>query len=292
MRKQFNTDPKESATTKMGTQMTKVAMANLILERDYIIVEGVDENGNKIYRTSSGRDLRNDIMTCINEMSNIGERKIRERFIVEKTTTGEDGKEVTTRSVNIKELSKFLREELASRGASQEAIEAVSLAVNKDSGELEMYIPPVAQNSLEWIQSIITSMINKNVIDINTPGGAFIQRSVWGMEGPTTVMNEEDLPSDIYEGRELQMINEEGTMDCVLSIDYFFDIIPQDVVRDEEGRIVYKVDESGQFLYNTETDENGNEIRKRIPETRPKSFKDARQWLIDNNIISGRKSNG
>jgi hypothetical protein len=88
------------------------------------------------------------------------------------------------------------------------------------------------------------------------------------------------------------MINEEGTMDCVLSIDYFFDIIPQDVVRDEEGRIVYKVDESGQFLYNTETDENGNEIRKRIPETRPKSFKDARQWLIDNNIISGRKSNG
>jgi len=50
-----------------------------------------------------------------------------------------------------------------------------------------MYIPPVAQNSLEWIQSIITSMINKNVIDINMPGAAFIQRSAWSMEGATTV---------------------------------------------------------------------------------------------------------
>ena len=108
-----------------------------------------------------------------------------------------------------------------------------------------MYIPPVAQNSLEWIQSIITSMINKNVIDINTPGAAFIQRSAWSMEGRTTVQNEEDLPSSIYEGKELQMINEEGSMDCVLSIDFFDDIIPDDVVRDNEGHIVYEMNDEG-----------------------------------------------
>ena len=135
-------------------------------------------------------------------------------------------------------------------------------------------------------------MINKNVLDINTPGAAFIQRSAWAMEGATTVQNEEDLPASIYEGRELQMINEEGSMDCVLSIDFFDDIIPDDVIRDDEGHIVYEMDDQGQYLYTTTTDENGSEIRKRIPKKRKKSFEDAKQWLIENGIISGRKKNG
>jgi hypothetical protein len=108
-------------------------------------------------------------------------------------------------------------------------------------------------------------MINKNVIDINTPGSAFIQRSAWNMEGPTTVQNAEDLPSSIYEGRELQMINEEGTMDCVVSIDFYEDIIPEDVVRDSDGHIVYEKDDEGNYIYTTTTDENGSEIRKRVP---------------------------
>lgn len=291
IRKQFNTDPHGELTNKMGTQMTKVVMASLMPGRDYTILESVDENGNKTFRTASALDVRNDIMNCINQISNLGEQKVRERFIKETKTTGENGEEVITKEIKIEELSKFLKEELASRGASQEAIDAVSLTLDAN-GEPSMYIPPVAQNSLEWIQSIITSMINKNVIDINTPGAAFIQRSAWSMEGRTTVHNEEDLPPSIYEGRELQMINEEGSMDCVLSIDFFDDIIPEDVVRDDEGHIVYEMNDEGQYLYITTTDENGSEIRKRVPKMRKKSFEDARQWLIENGIISGRKKNG
>ena len=291
IRKQFNTDPHGSLTNKMGTQMTKVVMASIIPGRDYTILESVDENGNRTFRTASALDVRNDIMNCINQISNIGEQKVRERFIKETKTTGENGEEITTKEIKIEELSKFLKEELASRGASQEAIDAVSITLDAN-GEPAMYIPPVAQNSLEWIQSIVTSMINKNVIDINTPGAAFIQRSAWAMEGATTVQNEEDLPASIYEGRELQMINEEGSMDCVLSIDFFDDIIPDDVVRDDEGHIVYEMDDQGQYLYTTTTDENGSEIRKRVPKKRKKSFEDAKQWLIENGIISGRKKNG
>jgi len=271
--------------------MTKVVMASIIPGRDYTILESVDENGNRTFRTASALDVRNDIMNCINQISNIGEQKVRERFIKETKTTGENGEEITTKEIKIEELSKFLKEELASRGASQEAIDAVSITLDAN-GEPAMYIPPVAQNSLEWIQSIVTSMINKNVIDINTPGAAFIQRSAWAMEGATTVQNEEDLPASIYEGRELQMINEEGSMDCVLSIDFFDDIIPDDVVRDDEGHIVYEMDDQGQYLYTTTTDENGSEIRKRVPKKRKKSFEDAKQWLIENGIISGRKKNG
>ena len=164
----------------MGTQMTKVAMASIMPGRDYLVVEGIDENGNKIYKTASAVDVRYDIMHCINEMSNIGERKVRDRFIKETVIQNEDGTQSVNKEVKIEELSKFLKEELASRGASQEAIDAVTLSLNAE-GEKVMRIPPVAQNSLEWIQSILTSMINKNVEDINTPGAAFIQRSVWGM---------------------------------------------------------------------------------------------------------------
>ena len=290
IRKQFNTDPKGELLSKMGTQMTKVVMASLMPGRDYMILESVDENGNKTFRTASALEVRNDIMNCINQISNIGEQKVRERFIKETKTTGEDGKETVIKEINIEELSKFLKEELASRGASQEAIDAVSLTLDQD-GKYAMYIPPVAQNSLEWIQSIITSMINKNVIDINMPGAAFIQRSAWSIEGATTVQGVEDLPPSIYEGRELQMVNEEGSMDCVLSIDFFDDIIPEDIVRDEDGNIIYEVDDQGQFLYTT-YEENGSQIRKRIPKTRKKSFEDAKQWLIENGIISGRKKDG
>ena len=118
LRKQFNTDPHGDETIKMGTQMTKVAMAGLMPGREYLIVEGVDENGNKTYRTASAVEVRNDIMNCINQISNLGEKKVRERFIKETTVTNEDGTTITTKEVKIDELSKFLKEELASRGAS------------------------------------------------------------------------------------------------------------------------------------------------------------------------------
>ena len=116
----------------MGTQMTKVVMASLMPGRDYTILESVDENGNKTFRTASALDVRNDIMNCINQISNLGEQKVRDRFIKETKTTGENGEEIVTKEIKIEELSKFLKEELASRGASQEAIDAVSLTLDVD----------------------------------------------------------------------------------------------------------------------------------------------------------------
>jgi hypothetical protein len=173
IRKQFNTDPNGKEEIKMGTQMTKVAMASIMPGRDYLIVESIDSDGNKVYKTASALEVRDDIMNCINKISDLGEKKVRERFIKEVAAKDADGNDIVQKEVDIEELSKFLKEELASRGASQEAIDAVSLTLDAD-GNKAMYIPPVAQNSLEWIQSIITSMINKSVIDINTTGAAFI----------------------------------------------------------------------------------------------------------------------
>jgi len=228
--------------------MTKIIMSAMLAGRDYIIT---NPDGSK--RTVNVKDLRDEIMDSINNLAQKGYDGLRERLF--------DGDRL-----NIREFSKFLVEELSSRGASQDLLRAVSVVDEntsdidpvrrqriKETGRPELRVPLVALSSMNWIQSVINSKVNKSIIDINTPGAAFIQRSVFGMEGTTKsdILRQDEVSPDIYEGRELQFRNENGSMDCVLSIDFFANIIPENL-----------------------------------------SFEEARQWLIDNKVISGRLKDG
>lgn len=246
LRKQFNTDPKEKELMAMGTQMTKIIMSAMLPGRNYIVT---DPDGSK--RSVNAVDLRNEIMDSINKLSQIGYDRLRKQLF--------NGDEL-----NIERFSEFLIEELSSRGASRDLLDAVSVVDEnsydidearreriRQTGKKELKVPLSALSGMNWIQSIINSKVNKSVIDINTPGAAFIQRSVLGMEGPTTMVSDENLPPDIYEGRKLAFRNENGSMDCVLSIDFFEHVLPPNL-----------------------------------------SFEEARQWLIDNKIISGTMSDG
>lgn len=82
------------------------------------------------------------------------------------------------------------------------------------------------------------------------------------------------------------MINEEGSMDCVLSLDYFSHILPK--VQSDE----YELDENGDYIYvkgkdgQYKKDKYGNYIPKH--KMREMSFNEARQWLLDNGIIGGK----
>ena len=155
-------------------------------------------------------------------------------------------------------------------------LDAVSI-IEKD-GKKQMKMPLAAISGLSWLQSILVSRINKRVVDINTPGSAFIQRSVWGMEGPS-IISDENVPPSINNGEPLKMVNENGSMDCVLSIDFFDRLIPKIPRRDKEGYIIYRKDSEGNFVL----DETGN----RKPEMMRMPFNQARQWLIDQGIIGG-----
>ena len=200
LRKQFNTDPKEKEMMAMGTQMTKIIMSAMLAGRDYIIT---NPDGSK--RTVNVKDLRDEIMDSINNLAQKGYDGLRERLF--------DGDRL-----NIREFSKFLVEELSSRGASQDLLRAVSVVDEntsdidparrqriKETGRPELRVPLVALSSMNWIQSVINSKVNKSIIDINTPGAAFIQRSVFGMEGTTKsdILRQDEVSPDIYEGREL-----------------------------------------------------------------------------------------
>lgn len=246
LRKQFNTDPKEKELMAMGTQMTKIIMSAMLPGRNYIVT---DPDGSK--RSVNAIDLRDEIMNSINKLSQIGYDRLRKQLF--------NGDEL-----NVERFSEFLIEELSSRGASRDLLDAVSVVDEnsldidearreriRQTGKKELKVPLSALSGMNWIQSIINSKVNKSVIDINTPGAAFIQRSVLGMEGPTTMVSDENLPPDIYEGRKLAFRNENGSMDCVLSIDFFEHVLPPNL-----------------------------------------SFEEARQWLIDNKIISGTMSDG
>ena len=209
IRRQLNTDPRERDTVAMGTQMTKIALTNLNKWASYVTPDG---------RTIRGRDLLNDIMSTINELSNIGRKKIEKEFF----TDGE---------LDLEKFSSFLEEELERRDADANMLDGIEVIEDED-GTQHFKVPLEAMSSIDWIQSIIVSKINKEVCDINVKGNAFYQRSVWGMEGHPKVLTDKQVNfkmNNINGGNDLNFINNDGSMDAVISIDFFEDIIPQSI---------------------------------------------------------------
>ena len=206
VRRQLNTDPRERETVAMGTQMTKVALTNLNKNRLYYKPDGTPIRG---------RDLLSDIMTAINELSDIGKEKIEKEFF----TDGE---------LDLEKFSAFLESELERRDADANLLDGIEVVEDAD-GTQHFKVPLEAMSSIDWIQSIIVSKINSEVCDINVKGNAFFQRSVWGMEGHPKVLDDKRVNfklNDINGGKDLRLINEDGSMDAVISIDFFDDIIP------------------------------------------------------------------
>lgn len=210
LRKQFNTDPVHKEEQAAGTQMLKVALSSLITNHMY-----TTETGKKI----RGSDLLKQIMDDINSLSDEGVKQIYERLF---DSTGK---------IDQEKFSKFLHEQLTSRDADKSILDSISLQTD-GTGRSFLKHPLSAISRTSWLQSIITSFINKTVVDVNTNGNTFYQRSVWKIEGRSSeFMTDENLPEDINGGKPLQMIIEDGpakgAMDCVLTIDYFADALKE-----------------------------------------------------------------
>lgn len=236
LRKQLNTDPNGKIEMNLGTQTAKVALASLILDRtnytDSLTGEAI-----------SGSQILDNIMGSIKQLSDMGVKEVDDLFF-------------TNDELDIQKFAKFLNDELTSRNANKNTIDAITIKVDAD-GSKHLNIPLAAQSDPHWIESILTSALNKRIIDVKTPGNAFYQRSVFAMEGNLISDDEYDkLPAaakklinwqTLNEGKQLQFVNNDGSMDAVISIDYFEHIIPEGM-----------------------------------------SFDQARKWLFDNKIIGNR----
>lgn len=200
LRRQLNTDPEEGDVVAAGTQMIKVCLSSLRLDRTY--------------GDMAGEQLRDKLMNSINKLSDLGIEKFRNRFY-------------SNGIIDQKKLSEYLIEQLGTRNANKNLIDA--LTYNPETGSMNAPIAATADAS--WMESMLISAANKDIIDITTPGSSFIQRSVFAIEGKNgegSIQGQE-----IYNGKRLQMINEEGSMDAVISIDYFQNILPKNLSYNE-----------------------------------------------------------
>lgn len=249
LRKQLNTDPNGKTEMNLGTQTAKVALASLILDRTNYTDSLTGE-------TISGSDILDNIMDSIKELSDMGVKEVDDLFF-------------TNDELDIQKFAKFLNDELTSRNANKNTIDAITIKVDAD-GSKHLNIPLAAQSDPHWIESILTSALNKRIIDVKTPGNAFYQRSVFAMEGNVISDDEYDkLPAaakklinwqTLNEGKQLQFVNNDGSMDAVISIDYFEYIIPEGMSFDQARKWLFD-----NKIIGNKSDVKANTIGYRIP---------------------------
>lgn len=319
LRKQLNTDPNEKKYMNIGSQATKVALASLNPSAMYLTRDGEEK---------SGQELLDDIMNSMKALSNMGMDQINDQYFLtndEGQFVDEDGNVVTDPIVDPVKYSKALKRTLGSDKISLNLAQALQLVPYKDGEGKIRYrfnMPLDAVQSSNFLESKIISSINKSVIDTKTPGAAFIQRSIWSMESATLydrrkgkLIGDENIAPSINGGKRLQMVNEEGSMDCVLSVDFFTKIfgdlfhyttggdyilnefgnhIP--VTRIHKGKTLYKVKQADMFnegkFVETWVDDisnlpDGTEViyKKNKIERHTRSFDEVRQYLIDQGVI-------
>lgn len=218
LRQQLETNPHTHEEQMAGTQFMKVNLSNLRMD-DLYGIEG---------KQVTGREIKDTIMNALNKLSDMGVQDLKDELF------NKDG------SVNVTKLAKMLEDDARESDANDNVLSGLKTANN------QFIIPLSSLSDNKWLESRFISMINKQVIDVHIPGGAFIQRSTLGLEATSTKVI---TPNMINDGRVLKSINEEWSMDSVVSINLF---------------------------------------KYFIPDYDKLTFREARQWLIDHKIIGDK----
>lgn len=228
IRLQLNTDPHEHLERSFGTQAIKIGFANVVDTRTYGENKGL---------AVKGSEIKKNIMDAINSLSRIGQNKIKKEFF-------------TNGKVDNRKIVNYLQRQATNSGMSAEII--ANLTVDENGN---IVVPIEAQSIRDWIQTKITSFVNKAVVDVNTPGGSAIQMSSFAYEAVSiSVKTDAELGSAFNQGKKLKFLAKEGHMQVILSENFFRDILPE--------------------------------------ELKNASFYNKRKWLIDNGIIGSRIVDG
>lgn len=225
----------EAERRMLVTQAMKTVYSNIRLDGDYYL-----PNGRKV----SGIEMRDLAMKAIDRLSDIGLDKIMKDLNVVKDDNGNYTFE------DLKGLSDKLVRDMKSSGMDSDIREQVELNENN-----EFNVPLSASPVAKQLVTKIISGVNKETVDINLPGGTFVQMSSFGLK---SIAKEtlQDVQSEVKgyklnNGNRLKLKNDDNSMDCVISINLLKPIIP-----------------------------NFDNI----------TFLEARQWLFDNNIIGEGES--
>ena len=199
---QLNTDAHEATERGIGTQMMKVCFSNIVDDFTY-------GKNNRL-----GRDIRADIMNIINAKTSKGRDKIFKRFF-KKDRSGKYN------IPNHNAIRRYLLQICQNNNLGN-----LNEEVLENSGVI------ASLTSRLLFENSISSMINKEIVDINTSGGAAVQQSVFGFVGyGNDSVATYDSNNGNYQllngGKELQWYKENGTMEVFLSMNFFRHVIPQ-----------------------------------------------------------------
>jgi hypothetical protein len=234
LRLQLNTDPHEHTDRSFGTQAIKIGMGNVVDDRYY---------GHNKGKHISGAQIKKDIFGSIKALSTLGYISLKGGTINGKKKKGRFFKLDGT--IDKVALSRYLVEEATGNAMSQEIIEALKL---DSKGNFKAPISSLSVRN--WIESKIISLINKEVIDVNTPGGSAIQMASFGFKANDVITDANEDTRPFNDGKKLSFDPKKGSMEVMLSTNFFRDVVPIDV--QSQGYVA---------------------IRK---------------WLIDNNIIGSQ----
>ena len=227
LRKQLNTDPNEKEKMKIGIQTVKVALSAAIGEKE------IEWRGEIV----DGDTIIKQIMDDIDALTTKRSEKLMNKLRTQKDV--------------VDYVAKFLR----GNNVPEHVVEAFQ------SG-----IPAEALSIQKHIDTLSAKRIQEDIVRINTPGSAYIQRCVYGVEGPNVKFGSLEL----NDGEELKVVNADGSMDCVLSLDYY--------VEYRNGIPYFKLTPGKNKIKLTVYDAN-------IGKERPMSFEEIRQWLKKTGVI-------
>lgn len=256
LRQQLNTDPHTHEEQMAGTQMLKVGVSNL----------GMNEYYGQPDSKVKGSEIKQTIFDCMNALSDKGLEKI------QKDLFDNNG------YVSVEKITKILQEEAEGQDANDNIISGLTLVNGKPM------LPISALSDNKWLESIFISYINKRTIDIELPGGAFIQRSAFGQEATQTSVITDKMLGD---GKHLNLIN---SIFSEVEAEYGKDALLKEKDKEyTEQELIDMYPELWERVkkYDGSMDSiiSINLLKHIIPNYSKMTFQEARQWLIDNNVI-------
>lgn len=215
--KQLVTDPHHVSRIALGTQMAKIGIAGVEDDAEY-------EFDDKTYK---GSQLVKDYVDAISTLSDIGKRNIKEQFGITEVVD-ENGN--STFTIDKNKFVQMLKDDAISSNLPSNLIDVLK-TVNNDNGTEDYYIELSGIPALAWIQSRLISMIKKETIDINTPGGSMIQMSNFAFKDSFIEKDTSDYNYKL--NKELRFKDENGRLEAVVSINLFKDLLPKAYLIEE-----------------------------------------------------------
>ena len=225
LRMQLNTEHHDADSRNIGTQMFKLAFSNIIDDADY--------------SGKSGEFIKKDIMRIIKELTSRGDEELRMKFF-------NGSMDPNNPIPNDEAIRKYIKMVIENNGLGVSAEE-----IFNDGGVAACIA------SREVFENSVTSLVDSEVVDIEMPGGTAIQQSVFGFvgHGNNKVKSQTGAYKINYnDGEELIWDKEDGSMEVIMSINFFRSVLPSDIKK--------------------------------------KPFTEQKQWLIDHDIIKGTKTSG